>query len=166
MPGRTFSADEYRYGFNGKEKDPEGLGGGGSTYDYGFRIYNPGIGKFLSVDPLTKEYPMLTPYQFASNRPIDGIDLDGLEYLHWSAVQFKFMTGANKLQEAAMNVTINSNNLKEYYPYMYDGLRMSGIYFNPNRNASERSFSDEVVFRHSGKVEIMYMKSGFKKQNG
>jgi hypothetical protein len=24
---------------------------------------------------------MLTPYQFASNRPIDGIDLDGLEYL-------------------------------------------------------------------------------------
>jgi hypothetical protein len=25
-------------------------------------------------------YPELTPYQFASNRPIDGIDLDGLEY--------------------------------------------------------------------------------------
>jgi hypothetical protein len=24
---------------------------------------------------------MLTPYQFASNRPIDGIDLDGLEYV-------------------------------------------------------------------------------------
>ncbi|MDH5381454.1 MAG: hypothetical protein OEW75_11410, partial [Cyclobacteriaceae bacterium] len=36
--------------------------------------------KFLSVDPLTKSYPMLTPYQFASNRPIDGIDLDGLEF--------------------------------------------------------------------------------------
>jgi len=34
----------------------------------------------LSVDPITKEYPELTPYQFASNRPIDGIDLDGLEY--------------------------------------------------------------------------------------
>lgn len=68
-----------RYGFNGKEKDTEGLGGGGSTYDYGFRIYNAQIGKFLSVDPLTKGYPMLTPYQFASNRPIDLIDIDGLE---------------------------------------------------------------------------------------
>lgn len=34
------------------------------------------------MDPLTKSYPMLTPYQFASNRPIDGIDLDGLEYLN------------------------------------------------------------------------------------
>ena len=34
---------------------------------------------FLSVDPLTKSYPMLTPYQFASNTPIQAIDLDGLE---------------------------------------------------------------------------------------
>ncbi len=33
------------------------MGGGGSTYDYGFRIYNPNIAKFLSVDPLTKDYP-------------------------------------------------------------------------------------------------------------
>src|SRR5437868_1249571 len=35
--------------------------------------------RFLSVDPLTKKYPMLTPYQFASNQPIWAIDLDGLE---------------------------------------------------------------------------------------
>ena len=44
------------------------------------RIYDPRLGRFLSVDPITKEYPELTPYQFASNRPIDGTDLDGLEY--------------------------------------------------------------------------------------
>jgi hypothetical protein len=35
--------------------------------------------KFLSVDPLSKKYPELTPYQFASNTPIQAIDLDGLE---------------------------------------------------------------------------------------
>lgn len=39
----------------------------------------PGAVKFLSVDPLTNKYPMLTPYQFASNTPIQAIDLDGLE---------------------------------------------------------------------------------------
>jgi hypothetical protein len=50
-----------------------------SLYDYGFRIYNPGIGKFLSVDPLTKSYPWYTPYQFAGNKPIWAVDLDGLE---------------------------------------------------------------------------------------
>lgn len=43
-------------------------------------MYDGRLGKFLSVDPLTPKYPELTPYQFASNRPIDGIDLDGLEY--------------------------------------------------------------------------------------
>lgn len=79
MPGRSFATDKYRFGFNGKEKDAEGMGGGGSTYDYGFRIYNPQIAKFLSVDPLTKSYPWYTPYQFAGNMPIWAIDLDGLE---------------------------------------------------------------------------------------
>lgn len=37
------------------------------------------VQRFLSVDPLTKSYPELTPYQFASNTPIAAIDLDGLE---------------------------------------------------------------------------------------
>ncbi|MDP2174269.1 MAG: RHS repeat-associated core domain-containing protein [Bacteroidota bacterium] len=73
----------YRYGFNGKEidKGSEGMGGGGSTYDYGFRIYNPSLGRFLSVDPLTASYPWYTPYQFAGNMPINCIDLDGLEQI-------------------------------------------------------------------------------------
>ncbi|QJB35678.1 hypothetical protein HF329_32020 [Chitinophaga oryzae] len=53
--------------------------GEGNQQDYGFRIYDPRIAKFLSVDPLTKSYPELTPYQFASNSPLVGIDLDGKE---------------------------------------------------------------------------------------
>jgi RHS repeat-associated protein len=72
------NSEGYRYGFNGKEKDDQGEWGM-THYDYGFRIYNPGLARFLSVDPLTKSYPMLTPYQFASNTPIWAIDLDGLE---------------------------------------------------------------------------------------
>ena len=80
QPGRRYASGSlYRYGFNGKENDNE-VKGEGNQQDYGMRIYDPRIGRFLSVDPLTSGYPMLTPYQFASNRPIDGIDLDGLEY--------------------------------------------------------------------------------------
>jgi RHS repeat-associated protein len=71
-------AEFYRFGFNGKEMDNE-TSGTRNMYDYGFRIYNPRIAKFLSVDPLTHSYPMLTPYQFSSNSPISMIDLDGLE---------------------------------------------------------------------------------------
>ena len=35
----------------------------------------------MSVDPLASSYPMLTPYQFAGNTPIQAIDVDGLEAL-------------------------------------------------------------------------------------
>ena len=53
--------------------------GEGNQQDYGMRVYDPRLGKFLSVDPLTPKYPELTPYQFASNSPIAHKDLDGLE---------------------------------------------------------------------------------------
>jgi RHS repeat-associated protein len=72
------SEDNYHYGFNGKYKDNEWAGVGNSM-DYGFRRQDTRTGRFISVDPLTKEYPMLTPYQFASNLPIAAIDWDGLE---------------------------------------------------------------------------------------
>ena len=77
MPGRKYLAGSvYRYGFNGKENDKDA---GEGIQDYGMRIYDTRLGKFLSVDPITKKYPELTPYQFASNRCIQGIDIDGLE---------------------------------------------------------------------------------------
>lgn len=84
MPNRTYRANSsYRYGFNGKENDNE-VKGEGNQQDYGMRIYDPRLGRFLSEDPITEEYPQLSPYQFASNRPIDGIDQDGLEYLTYT----------------------------------------------------------------------------------
>ncbi|PWV56171.1 RHS repeat domain-containing protein [Chitinophaga sp. S165] len=78
MPGRGSNSNKYRYGFNGKENDNE-IKGDGNQQDYGFRIYDPRLGRFLSTDPLTKSYPWYTPYQFAGNRPVNSIDLDGLE---------------------------------------------------------------------------------------
>ncbi len=79
----TGAENRYRYGFNGKENDNE-VKGEGNQQDYGMRIYDTRLGRFLSVDPLTEEYPELTPYQFASNTPIQAIDLDGLEMHHYT----------------------------------------------------------------------------------
>lgn len=88
------------------------VSGTGNQYDYGFRIYNPQIGRFLSVDPLTKSYPMLTPYQFASNRPIDGIDLDGLE---WKKVEtYNPETGVTNVHfHVVLNVVNESSVFKD-----------------------------------------------------
>lgn len=50
-------------------------------YDYGYRNYDPQIGRFPQLDPLTDDYPELTPYQYAGDEPIANVDLDGLEPL-------------------------------------------------------------------------------------
>jgi RHS repeat-associated protein len=96
----------YRYGFNGKENDNE-VKGEGNQQDYGMRIYDGRLGRFLSVDPITASYPMLTPYQFASNRPIDGSDLDGKEW----AQETVFKTEKGKLVvENQMTVKVKVEN--------------------------------------------------------
>jgi RHS repeat-associated protein len=105
MPGRKYSAGTgYRYGFNGKEKSDE-VYGEGNVYDYGFRIYNPRLGRFLSVDPLTKSYPWYTPYQFAGNKPIIAVDLDGLEEKY---VTTDINFGRNMTVENASSKTIET----------------------------------------------------------
>jgi len=66
----------YRFGFNGKEKDDETYGDG-NAYDFGARIYDARLGRWLSVDPLESKYPDLGPYIFVGNSPIMFIDPDG-----------------------------------------------------------------------------------------
>ena len=63
-----------RYKYVGKERDEEtGL------YYYGARYYAAWLCRFVSVDPLQFKYPYYTPFQYAGNKPISYIDLDGLE---------------------------------------------------------------------------------------
>ena len=86
IQGRKYQAsNRYRYGFNGKENDPETFGTGSGTQDYGMRIYNPALGKFLSVDPLAQKYPFASPYAFCLNNPILFIDKDGREVFIYGA---------------------------------------------------------------------------------
>ncbi len=118
--GMSGSSEGYRYGFNGKESDNE-ISGTGNQYDYGFRIYNPRLGKFLSVDPLTKDYPELTPYQFASNTPIQAIDLDGLEAVIVST-DTRVIGGAGTGRiELGLVVAWNGGN-PEIMPYVTGGV--------------------------------------------
>ena len=97
MPGRkTEPIDNYKYSFNGKLDDKSD---GWQTQDYGFRTYDYRLGRFLSEDPLTGYYSYLTPYAFAANRCIEGIDLEGGEFLRKSAIVFVFSPELAKLRK-------------------------------------------------------------------
>ena len=66
----------YRFSFNGKEKDDE-MKGIGNSLDFGARIYDSRLGKFLSIDPCFKEFPFVSPYTYVLNNPLIYIDRDG-----------------------------------------------------------------------------------------
>lgn len=97
-PGRKFvqGVKKYRYGFNGKEKLEE-IYGGGNAYDYGERIYDPRLGRLLSIDPLIDKYPELSSYQYANNSPIANIDLLGQQDYYYM-LEFDSKTGLSQLK--------------------------------------------------------------------
>jgi RHS repeat-associated protein len=80
LNGRTMQRDGYRYSFQGQEHDDE-VKGEGNSVNYKYRMHDPRIGRFFAIDPLASEYTHNSPYAFSENRVIDGIELEGREYL-------------------------------------------------------------------------------------
>lgn len=83
------------------------------------------------MDPLTKKFPELTPYQFASNRPIDGFDLDGLEYVSSQSGQHSETTSIQILSEEYLMSKFKSlttqTDVPAYTPENQE-LKQGGIY--------------------------------------
>ena len=77
MPGRKITTDNYRYGYNGMEKDDEAKGEGNS-YTTEFRQYDPRLGRWLSLDPLMAQFPNMSPYCSFNNNPVYYTDPYGL----------------------------------------------------------------------------------------
>lgn len=156
MPGRSYNAGTgYRYGFNGKENDNE-VKGTGNQQDYGARIYDTRVGRFLSVDVLTSNYPWYSPYQFAGNTPIQAIDIDGLE--EYVVVKTLFKSGAVKTTSIQYTVQKSSNikqnvnsHFREVLKANPDGTVQLGDYLTDKKvfriiidaNGKETSASDD-----------------------
>ncbi|WP_347067853.1 RHS repeat-associated core domain-containing protein [Flavobacterium sp. WV_118_3] len=95
---RHGSKANYRYGFQGQEMDNE-IKGEGNSLNYTFRMHDPRVGRFFAVDPLAHKYPWNSPYAFSENRVMDGIELEGLEFLD-----------VNNENIPSTGVTENNNN--------------------------------------------------------
>ena len=75
--GRSHNSTDYKFGYNGKEKDDE-IKGSGNSVDFGARMLDTRVGRFLSLDPLASKAADYTPYRFGFNNPIKNIDVGGL----------------------------------------------------------------------------------------
>jgi len=112
MPGRQFSGEEYRYGFQGQETDKEWLGG---AVSFKYRVHDARIGRFLSVDPLAPNYPHNSPYAFSENRVIDGVELEGLEFLRISTISIIPAPKIDVVNGNYVSYTINKNFEQAYH---------------------------------------------------
>jgi RHS repeat-associated protein len=126
---------DYRYGFNGQEKDNE-IKGIGNSLDFGARVYDSRLGRWLSLDKKGSKYPMDAPFISFGNNPIAIIDPDGNEKIAVAASDhhdnsFKFVQSAlralcNYPQSTETKTLLLVNNDNYYSPAMIKDLQAIG----------------------------------------
>ncbi len=71
-PNGNSTAQKFKY--NGKELEEEL---GKNTYSYGWRDYDPAIGRFNKIDRYSEKYYGLSPYNYTANDPVSMVDIAG-----------------------------------------------------------------------------------------
>lgn len=107
---------EYRYGFNGMEGDPE-VKGEGNSYDFGARMYDPRVGRWLSLDAYSKKYPSTSNYAFVKNNPLIFIDPDGNTYFYFNGRYVGTDGEANGLIGLVKSKDVKKDIKKERYSF-------------------------------------------------
>jgi len=132
IKSREFVAfHQYRMGFNGMEKDDE-VKGNGDSYDFGARIYDTRLGRWLAVDQLYMKYPDLSSYSFVANCPMFFVDKDGKQIIvHYAdsdgkaqTIVIKNISQLEVLSKSENNfVRAVADNLKTANDYGIKGIK-------------------------------------------
>lgn len=140
----------YNYGYQGKEMDDE-MSGNGISYDFGARIYDARLGRWLSIDPLAEKYPYISPYVGMGDNPTTYLDPDGREIKFAAGTSIGFKIGFNltmtylkaqglgdvisELQNSKYTIYIGEGNSPSASDYIYAAngkLAYVKVRWNPN----------------------------------
>jgi len=133
----------YRYGFNGKENDNST---GEGNLDFGARIMDVRLGRWLSTDIVTK--PFISPYNFSSNNPVNYLDPNGEDNIHFYYVVVR-QYADGKLITAKTNkfYTVEKTNtanvfVHHKYELRYDGVGSDGKATSSKPSIDTRFYPD------------------------
>jgi RHS repeat-associated protein len=139
----------YQYGFNGKENDNE-VKGTGNQLDFGARIYDPRIGRWLSTDPLQQKYPDFTPYNFVANNPIYLVDPDG------KVIRIHYMEGGkNKYYTYKPGIKPSTNNtfVQQVHEAVSSAMKSDGSRTLQKISDSKRVVTINQIFNDDDKTD-------------
>ena len=113
--GNTYAQTTNRFKFNGKEEQTTGNLG---LLDYGARMYDSNIGRWMVQDPLAEQMYMVTPYRFSLNNPVNFIDPNGLFETRREARQYKreYDTGGHVEKNEDGTYSINNKKRDIHIP--------------------------------------------------
>jgi RHS repeat-associated protein len=152
----------YRYGYNGKEKDDE-VKGEGNSYDFGARIYDPRVARWLSRDAHFDKYPYYSPYIGMGNNPISLTDPDGKDIIDFMLLNsgkskntFKVITSSSVYMSWLGNFAdINNNPESKNLGFTSSGARKDiNLAFKVTKLPDGSGGSTETTFK--GKPLSMY----------
>lgn len=91
--GGVFASDSsvQPYKYNGKELDRRN---GLDWYDYGARMYDPILGRFMATDPLYEMSYSENPYTYCLNNPFNRVDPTGMvSHYNWKTHRYEDENG-------------------------------------------------------------------------
>jgi RHS repeat-associated protein len=158
MPGRSFQSSEYRFGFNGQERDDE-VAGVGNINTAEFWEYDARLGRRWNLDPVTK--PNEGPYSCFANNPIWLTDPNGNDTLK--------IIGANNSQWNIFYGTgtaVQSYNLCDYNVNKDIGKKSFDIGVMPDAIGIDiQGAANLGCFDGNGGVNILWHTRGEKSEN-